>query len=44
MFFMYVLFNNVLSDSDCVTAKDALNLKRIWMEGLDLIWGKISGS
>jgi hypothetical protein len=39
-----MLFNNVLSDSDCVRANVELNLKSIWMEGLDLIWGNISGS
>lgn len=44
MFFMYVLFNNVLSDSDCVRTNVALNKKSVWMEGLDLIWDKISGS
>lgn len=42
MFFIYALFNNVLSNSNCVRVNVALNLKRILLEGLDLIWGKIS--
>jgi hypothetical protein len=41
-FFIYVLFNNVLRNSESIRANVALNLKSIWMVGLDLIWGKIS--
>lgn len=42
MFFVYVLFNNYLSNSDCIPSNDRLDLERLWVEGLDLIWGKIS--